>query len=362
MAANGKRHCSVAPFGRLPDGRQVDQYSLVNAHGNEITLITYGATVVSIIVPDRTGTNADISLGFDNLAGYLQQGNPFFGSTIGRYGNRIARGKFTLNGVEYTLAINNGVNHLHGGPGGFDKVLWSAQPIDADDAQVTMTYLSPDGEEGYPGTLNVAVRFLFTDNNELEIDYKATTDAVTIVNLTNHTYFNLNGTGTVLDHLLQINAPRFTPIDETSIPLGEISSVAGTSFDFTRPKRIGEHIDRVEDIQIKNGCGYDHNFVFSAGEGLRTIANVVSEQSGRTLEVATTEPGVQFYSGNFLDGSLQGKGGVTYVKRSGFCLETQHFPDSPNRPAFPATVLKPDETYTSQTVFRFGVAGWDAAQ
>ncbi len=357
MTAQGKRSCSVAPFGALPDGRQVEIYSLTNGNGAQVALITYGASVVSITVPDRSGTMDDIALGFDSLDGYLLPGNPFFGSTIGRYGNRIARGKFSLNGKEYVLAVNNGVNHLHGGPGGFDKVLWSARPVDADDAQVTMTYTSPDGEEGYPGTLTATVRFVFTDQDELEIHYHATTDADTIVNLTNHTYFNLNGKGSVLEHQMQIDAPSFTPIDETSIPLGPIQSVEGTSFDFTTPKKIGEHINRTDDLQIKNGCGYDHNFVFAPGPGdtLRTVATVFSPESGRNMEVLTTEPGVQFYSGNFLDGTLPGKGGATYEQRSGFCLETQHFPDSPNQPEYPSTVLRPDETYTSTTVYRFGV-------
>lgn len=355
--ADGKRHCSVDPYGNLPDGRQVERYSLVNVQGSEVTLITYGATVVSIVVPDRNGKKDDVTLGFDTLEGFLQPGNPFFGSTIGRYGNRIAKGVFSLNGVRYTLAVNNGVNHLHGGPGGFDKVLWSAQTIDPDDAQVTMTYISPDGEEGYPGTVTATVRFVFTDNNALEIHYNATTDADTIVNLTNHTYFNLNGNGNILDHQLQIDAPMFTPIDETSIPLGELAPVDGTPFDFIRPKKIGAAIDRSDDIQIKNGCGYDHNFVFAPGNGLRKIATAIASESGRMMEVLTSEPGVQFYSGNFLDGTLRGKGGIVYQKRSGFCLETQHFPDSPNRPAFPSTVLKPGEIYTTTTVYRFSVSG-----
>jgi aldose 1-epimerase len=355
MVAQGKRSCSVAPFGALPDGRQVAIYTLTNKKGSQVAITTYGASVVSITVPDRYGEMDDVALGFDSLDGYLLSGNPFFGSTIGRYGNRIARGKFSLNGKEYVLAVNNGVNHLHGGPGGFDKVLWNARSIDADEAQVTMTYTSSDGEEGYPGTLIATVRFVFTDRDELEIHYHATTDADTIVNLTNHTYFNLNGKGSVLEHLMQIDAPSFTPIDETSIPLGPIQSVAGTSFDFTSPKKIGKHINLKDDLQIKNGCGYDHNFVFAPGNVLRTVATVISPESGRKMEVLTTEPGVQFYSGNFLDGTLPGKGGTTYEQRSGFCLETQHFPDSPNQPEYPSTVLKPGETYTSTTVYRFGI-------
>ena len=355
MIDAGKRQCTRSPFGTLPDGRPVELYSLENEKGTRVSLTTYGAAVVSIIVPDKNGEWGDIALGFDSLEGYLNPGNPFFGSTIGRYANRIARGRFTLNGKQYSLAVNNGVNHLHGGPGGFDKVLWTAQPIDSAMARVTMAYFSPDGEEGYPGTMKVSVQFTLTDNDEFEIRYRAECDTDTVVNLTNHTYFNLECRGDVLGHVLQLDAPSFTPIDETSIPTGVIADVSGTPFDFTRPKTIGQDIDRTDDIQIKNGCGYDHNFVLASGEALRKVATVVSPVSGRQLQVLTTEPGIQFYSGNFLDGSLTGKQGTVYAVRNGFCLETQHFPDSPNRPEFPSTILKAGETFTSTTVYRFTV-------
>ncbi len=338
----------------MPDGRNVDLFTLTNQQGVKVTITTFGATVVSIVVPDNKGKMGDIALGFDSLAGYRQEGNPFIGATIGRFANRIARGKFTLNGKAYTLAVNNGVNHLHGGPGGFNTVLWKGMA--ADNNTVVMSYESPDGEEGYPGTMQVEVRFRLTENNELKIDYRATTDADTIVNLTNHTYFNLNGQGDILDHLLRLNAPSFTPIDETSIPTGEIRPVSGTPFDFTRPMKIGARIDRTDDGQIVNGSGYDHNFVCERNGSLQLVASAYSSATGRLLEVLTTEPGIQFYSGSFLNGTLTGKGGIVYKKRSGFCLETQHFPDSPNRPSFPSVVLKANDVFTSTTVFRFSVA------
>ncbi|MBN1578608.1 MAG: galactose mutarotase [Chitinispirillaceae bacterium] len=357
MVATGKRQCTRTTFGSMPDGRKVDLFTLTNHNGVTVTITAYGAAVVSIIIPDKNGDMGDIILGFDSLAGYLQKGNPFFGSTIGRFANRIARGKFTLNGKEYTLAINNGVNHLHGGPGGFDKVLWQAENIDRkDDAAVTMSYESPDGEEGYPGAMKATVAFQLTDNNELRFDYHAEADADTVVNLTNHTYFNLNGQGDILDHLLRLNASSFTPIDATQIPTGELRPVAGTPFDFTRPEKIGSRIDRTDDEQIVNGLGYDHNFVCSTNGSLSKAAAVYSPASGRLLEVLTTEPGIQFYSGNFLDGTLTGKRGVIYKKRGGFCLETQHFPDSPNQKLFPSVVLKAGTLFKSTTINRFSVA------
>ncbi|MBN1308311.1 MAG: galactose mutarotase [Chitinispirillaceae bacterium] len=357
MGATGKGQCARTLFGTMPDGRKVDLFTLTNCNGVTVTITTYGAAVVSIIVPDKKGAMGDIVLGFDSLDGYLRRENPFFGSTIGRFANRIARGKFTLNGKEYALATNNGVNHLHGGITGFDKVLWRAENIERkDDAAVTMSYVSPDGEEGYPGTMKVAVAFQLTDNNELRFEYRAEADADTIVNLTNHTYFNLDGEGEILDHLLQLNATSFTPIDATQIPTGELRPVAGTPFDFTRPERIGSRIGRSDDEQIVNGLGYDHNFVCSTDGSLSKAAAVYSPASGRLLEVLSTEPGMQFYSGNYLDGSLMGKGGVIYRKRSGFCLETQHFPDSPNQKSFPSTVLKAGGVFESTTVNRFSVA------
>jgi aldose 1-epimerase len=357
MTDNINRSCRKETFGALSDGRNVDIFTLTNGNGMTVKITTYGATVVSIVVPDRNGQMGDVTLGFDSLEGYLQEGNQFIGATIGRFANRIARGTFTLNGKEYHLGINNGVNHLHGGPLGFDKVLWQAEePVDANDAKVTMTYVSPDGEEGYPGTMNITIVFTLTDDNELRFEYSAVSDADTLVNLTNHAYFNLDGEGSILDHLLQLNASRFTPIDETSIPTGPLVSVTGTPFDFTRPAKIGNRINNDSDEQLKNGSGYDHNFVCDTDGTLAKIATVYSEKSGRVFEVLTTEPGVQFYSGNFLNGTLTGKNGIVYGKRHGFCLETQHFPDSPNQPSFPDTILKADEKFSSTTIYRFSVA------
>ncbi len=344
-------------FGTMPDGRKVQIFTLTNRNGVKVSVTTYGATVVSILTPDRNGIPGDIALGFDSLSGYLQKGNPFIGSTIGRFANRIARGRFTLNGKEYKLAVNNGVNHLHGGIYGFDKVLWNVEEErNTSPASVTMSYFSPDGEEGYPGNLRVTVRFELNDDNELKFDYTASSDADTIINLTNHTYFNLDTKGDILGHILRLNAKYFTPIDETQIPTGEIRVVAGTPFDFTKPEKIGARIDHTDNVQIVNGCGYDHNFVCDTKGGLTKVAEVFSPLTGRLLEVLTTEPGIQFYSGNFLDGSLKGKGGVIYKKRSGFCLETQHYPDSPNQPTFPTAVLKAGVTFKSTTINRFSVA------
>jgi aldose 1-epimerase len=333
-------------FGTLPDGTAVEVYTLTNAAGLEVRAITYGATIVSLKTPDRAGRLGDIVLGHDQLAGYLDK-SPYFGAIVGRYGNRIAKARFTLDGKTYALAANNGPNHLHGGVRGFDKVVWKAQPF-AD--------TSPDGEEGYPGNLTAMVTYTLTEANELKVDYEITTDKATPHNLTQHSYFNLtSGAGDILGHLMTINAAHFTPVDATLIPTGEIAPVEGTPFDFRTETAIGARINDPHE-QIKRGGGYDHNFVLSrTGEGLVKAASVYEPQSGRTLEVATTEPGMQVYSGNFLDGSITGKGGVKYAHRTGFCLETQHFPDSPNRPSFPSTILRPGETYRSQTVFTFGV-------
>lgn len=350
--AAGVRH---APFGTMPDGQTVNQYTLTNANGIELAAIGYGGIITSLRVPDRTGSMDDIVLGFDRLEDYLKE-HPFFGAIIGRYGNRIAKGRFTLNGQTYALATNNGPNHLHGGNKGFDKVLWQVEPVTGRNALV-FTRTSPDGEEGYPGNLRVRVMYTLTDKNELIVDYSATTDKPTPVNLTQHSYFNLAGqaSGDILGHELMLNADRYTPVDDTLIPTGELAAVAGTPFDFRKPTAIGARI-KASHAQLKAGGGYDHNWVLNRkGAALQLAARVVEPKTGRTLEVATTEPGIQFYSGNFLDGTLKGKGGAVYNHRTGFCLETQHFPDSPNQPTFPSTILKPGQEYKTQTVFTFGV-------
>ena len=343
------------PFGQMPDGAAVEIFTLRNAAGVEVRAISYGGIITFLRVPDRSGTFDDIVLGFDRLDGYLKD-PPFFGAIIGRYGNRIAKGQFTLDGATYELATNNGPNHLHGGNKGFDKVLWTAAPVEGKNA-VTFTRTSPDGEEGYPGNLQVQVTYTLTDQNELIVDYRATTDKATVVNLTQHSYFNLAGqaSGDILGHELMLNADRYTPVDGTLIPTGELAPVEGTPFDFRTPTAIGARIGDA-DPQLKNGQGYDHNWVLNrSGDGLQLAARVVEPKTGRTLEVRTSEPGIQFYSGNFLDGTLTGKQGATYNHRTGFCLETQHFPDSPNQPNFPSTTLRPGEEYRTTTVFTFGV-------
>jgi aldose 1-epimerase len=338
----------------MPDGTAVDLFTLTNANGVEVRISTLGAAIVSIRTPDREGRSGDIVLGFDAFEGYLRN-DPFFGVVVGRYANRIAKGRFTLDGATYTLATNNGPNHLHGGVRGFDKVVWRAQQADsADGASVSLEYLSADGEEGYPGNLSVRVVYTLTAANELRLVYGATTDKPTVVNLSNHSYFNLTGSGDILAHRIQIAADRFTPVDRDLIPTGEVAPVEGTPFDFRQPAAIGSQIDTAHE-QITFGGGYDHNYVVNrTSEGLALAARVVDPASGRTLEVRTTEPGLQFYTGNFLDGSLVGKGGLAYARRAGFCLETQHFPDSPNHPAFPDTTLRPGQAFASTTVFTFG--------
>jgi aldose 1-epimerase len=333
----------------------VEVFTLTNGRGIEIRAMTYGAIITSIKMPDRKGVMADVALGFDSLQGYLGE-HPYFGAVVGRYGNRIGNARFSLNGQTYQLAANNGPNHLHGGVRGFDKFVWTAETI-AGVTGVAFTRVSPDGEERYPGTLKVRVSYVLTDANDLEIEYQATTDKATPVNLTQHTYFNLagQGAGTILDHEVTINADRFTPVADSLIPTGVLASVEGTPMDFRRPTKVGARIDEGTE-QIKFGRGYDHNWVLNRkGDGLQLAARVVEPASGRTLEVSTTEPGVQFYTGNFLDGTLKGKGGVGYQRRGGLCLETQHFPDSPNKPAFPTTILQPGSTYRSKTVWKFGV-------
>jgi len=348
-------HVTREPFGVTPSGEAVELITLANRTGMTVRVMTYGGIIVSLEVPDRMGTPGDVVLGYDSLAGYLED-SPYFGAIVGRYGNRIAKGRFTLNGTEYRLAINNGPNHLHGGVRGFDKVVWAAEPIESDSGVgVRLEYTSPDGEEGYPGTLRATVTYTLTDRNELLIDYEAATDRATPVNLTQHSYFDLAGSGDILDHVLTIAADCMTPVDSTLIPTGELAPVDGTPFDFRAPHRIGARID-ADDQQLRFGGGYDHNFVLNReGPGLVLAARLVDSTSGRTLEIRTTEPGVQFYSGNFLAGSITGKGGAVYGHRSGLCLETQHFPDSPNHPEFPSTILEPGQTYRSRTVWTFGV-------
>lgn len=355
----GSPSVSAAPFGVLPSGDSVRIFTLTNANGIELRAMDYGAIVVSLRTPDRSGALADIVLGFDDLQGYLDH-SPYFGAIAGRYANRIARGRFTLDGVEHKLAVNNPPNALHGGLRGFDKVIWHATPKqDGSGVGMVFEYLSPDGEEGYPGTLTARVTYSLTDSNQLIIDYEATTDKPTIVNLTQHSYFNLggDGSGDVLGHLLTLHADRYTPVDSTMIPTGELAPVQGTPFDFRAGIAIGARIGD-DHAQVGNGRGYDHNFVINRpGPGLVPAARVVDPESGRTLDVATTEPGIQLYTGNFLDGSFPGKAGRVYRHRNALCLETQHFPDSPNQPSFPSTVLRPGETFRSRTVYRFGVDG-----
>ena len=352
-------------FGALPDGTPVTAYTLRNAHGLEVRVLDYGAIIASISVPDRDGVFGDVALGFDTLDGYLAD-NPYLGAVVGRYGNRIAGGRFMLDGVEYRLAINDGANHLHGGVRGFDKVPWQAEASGDGDhaAAVALHYVSSDGEEGYPATLSVSVTYTLGDDNELRVDYFVRSDAPTPANLTQHSYFNLAGGGDILDHQLWIGADRYTPVDATLIPTGELASVEGTPFDFRVPTAIGARID-AEDPQLAIGGGYDHNFVLGAeigpgtavalpeGRGLVHAARATDLASGRVLDVFTSEPGLQLYSGNFLDGTLVGKGGAVYGRRSGFCLETQHFPDSPNQSGFPSTIVRPGAPYRSRTVFRF---------
>ena len=355
-AAPAKAGVSRGSFGKMPDGASVDIYTLTNAHGVEIKALTYGGIIQSLRVPDKAGRFSDVVLGFDGLAGYLAE-HPFFGAIIGRYGNRIGKARFTLDGRTYKLAANNGPNHLHGGVRGFDKVLWNAEQAKTGEGPaVAFTRTSPDGEEGYPGNLNVRVTYTLTDKNELIVDYHATTDKATPVNLTQHSYFNLAGqaSGTILGHELMLNADRYTPVDDTLIPTGELAPVEGTPLDFRKSTAIGARINQ-DHPQLEHGLGYDHNWVLNRqGSGLQLAARVHEPKTGRTLEISTTEPGIQFYAGNFLDGKLTGKEQAVYRHRTGFCLETQHFPDSPNKPQFPSTILEPGAEYRSRTVFTFG--------
>jgi aldose 1-epimerase len=344
------------PFGKTADGLAVDEYTLTNKSGAKVKIITYGARVVSIEVRDRDGKLGDVALGYDDIPGYERDAS-YLGPIVGRYGNRIAKGRFTLDGQTYTLATNNNGNHLHGGLRGFDKVVWTGKgSVVAGAARLKLTYLSKDQEEGYPGNLSVTVIYTWTNRNELRIEYSAQTDKATVLNLTNHAYFNLAGAGVgdILNHEMRINALRFTPTDETSIPTGELRRVKGTPLDFTTPTAIGKRIEEKYE-QLISGSGYDHNFVLNKPSGkLGLAAEVYESTSGRVLRVYTTEPGVQFYSGNFLSGAI-GKQGLAYPRRSGFCLETQHFPDSPNKPRFPSTVLRPGGRYTQATIYQFSV-------
>jgi aldose 1-epimerase len=337
-------------FGKTPDGQEVNLYTLTNTNGIRARIITYGAILVSLEVPDRDGKLADITLGYDTLDGYLTR-HPYFGSTVGRYANRIGGASFKLNDVEYKLAANNGPNHLHGGIKGFDKVVWKVEETKANngEARVKLSYLSKDGEEGYPGNLSCTVTYILTKDDELKINYEAETDKPTVINLTNHSYWNLagQGNGDILSHELMLNADKYTPVDEGLIPTGEIRNVKDTPMDFTRPMAIGSRIGQVEG-------GYDHNYVLNGGGGtLALCAKVYEPTTGRIMEIYTTEPGVQFYTGNFLDGTITGKSGKVYKKHYGFCLETQHFPDSPNKPDFPSVVLNPGDKYNTFTAYKF---------
>lgn len=348
-------------FEKTNDLNNVMLYVLSNKNHMTVKITNYGGIITSIMLPDKNGKIGDVVLGYDSLNNYLKN-NPYFGAIIGRYGNRIAKGKFKLNGSEYTLATNDGPNHLHGGLKGFDKVIWKAEEIQKEDTVgLKLNYFSKDGEEGYPGNLNVTVTYKLNNNNELRIDYSAVTDKKTIVNLTSHSYFNLKdgGASSILNHELMINADKFTPIDSTFIPTGNLSSVENTPFDFRKFTKIGERINDNNE-QLKFGLGYDHNFVLNNSEKkLKAAAKVRENSSGRILEVLTTEPGIQFYSGNFLDGSIVGKNKIVYNYRNGFCLETQHFPDSPNHPSFPSTILEPGTEYTSTTIYKFCVEKGD---
>ena len=331
------------------NGEAITKYTLTNPSGMQVSIINYGGTVTDIITPDKSGAQGNVVLGFDSLSGYLQKGNPYFGSLIGRYGNRIANGKFTLDGKQYTLAGNDNGNSLHGGNKGYDKVVWQAEKLSGD-SSLQLSYISKDGEEGYPGNLTIKVIYTLTSGNELKIDYTATTDKATPVNLTNHAYFNLSAgkDSTILGHELMINADKYTEVNDKLIPTGKLPDVKAGPMDFTASKMIGKEIQQVKG-------GYDHNWVLNKkGNGLEKIAELYDPASGRLMKVSTTEPGLQFYSGNFLDGTLTNtRAGAKYVKHAALCLETQHFPDSPNQPAFPNTILKPGEIYTQTTIYKF---------
>ncbi len=350
-----KPKVTKSAYGTTQDGQAVDMYTITNSHGVEIKAITFGGIITSLQVPDKNGKMADVVLGFDKLGPY-EENKPYFGAIIGRYGNRIANGEFKLDGKTYNLPKNDGPNTLHGGTKGFNKVVWKAEPFEKkDSAGVIFIYTSPDGDQGFPGNLKTKVTYTLNNNNELTFDYEATTDKATPVNLTQHSYFNLDGEGNgdILDHVLTLNADNFTPVDKTLIPTGKIEPVKGTPLDFTKPTEIGARINNDYE-QLKLAGGYDHNFVLNGKMGaMRLAARAKDPKSGRVLEISTTEPGVQFYSGNFLDGTLTGKSGQKYQKHAGFALETQHYPDSPNHPNFPSTILRPGKTYHSRTMLKF---------
>ena len=353
ISGNLAAEVTKASFGTTPDGKAVEIYTL-RSKDLEVKIMTYGARVVSVEAPDRSGKRADVVLGHKDLQGYIDDKKTYFGAVVGRYGNRIAKGQFTIDGKQYQVPVNNNGQSLHGGLVGFDSLVWTGKQIPDG---VEMTLVSPDGDQGYPGTLTAHVRYTLKDD-ALRLDYSATTTKATVVNLTNHSYFNLagEGSGTILHHVIKLNADHYTPVDKVLIPTGDLPSVAGTPFDFRAPHAIGEHIDTAGDQQIEFGGGYDHNWVLNGANGVMKTAAVVEDpSSGRTLTVTTTQPGVQFYTGNFLDGTLTGKSGRAYAKRDAFCLETQHFPDSPNHPKFPTTLLRPGQTMHSTTVFTFGV-------
>jgi len=349
---------AAKPFGTTSQGEKATQYTLTNAKGASVSIITYGGIVTSLKVPDRNGKLADVVLGFKSLSEYEKK-SPYFGCLVGRYGNRIAKGEFTLEGQTYHLATNNNGQSLHGGLRGFDKVVWNAVPAETRQGpSLKLTYVSKDGEEGYPGNLSVTATYTLTNKNELKLVFRAKTDKATVVNLTHHSYFNLagQGSGDILGHVVTIHADKYTPVDQVLIPTGKIAQVKGTPFDFRKPTAIGARIN-AENPQLKNGKGYDHNWVADKLPGhLGLIAKVEEPKSGRVMEVISTEPGVQFYSGNFLDGTLIGKGGKVYGFRNGFCFEPQHFPDSPNHKSFPSTVLRPGETYRNTIIYRFSIA------
>jgi aldose 1-epimerase len=347
---------SVRPFGKMEEGKAVSLFTMRNRRGVEMSVINYGGIIVSLKVPDKNGVFEDVTLGYDSLIHYVKS-NPFFGALIGRYGNRIAKGKFTLDGEQYMLPVNNGANHLHGGPQGFDKVYWNIQDVsDSSQAMLKLTYQSKDGEQGYPGNLDVEVLYTLTDDNEIKIQYQATTDKKTIVNLTQHAYFNLSGhdSPSILGHHLTINADSFLPVDETLIPTGILQPVQGTPFDFLSAKTIGSRISE-KNNQLKYGKGYDHCWALNNKGNFEKIATLSDSISGRMMEIFTDQPGLQFYSGNFLDGSNVGKSGTVYKFRQGLCLETQHFPDAPNKPSFASVTLSPGETYKTVTVYKFSL-------
>ena len=357
MSDNSKVTIEKSPFGTTVEGIDVNKYTLSNQQGMEVSIINYGGIITSWTAKDKNGVYEDIVLGYNELSKYEKE-TPYFGAIIGRYGNRIAKGKFSIDGKEYTLAVNNGENHLHGGMKGFDKVVWDAETRSTDSSvSLILTYLSKDMEEGYPGNLEVEVVYTLNNEDELSVTYKATTDKTTVINLTQHSYFNLsaNFSNTILNHELILNSDSFLPVDNTLIPTGEFRDVSNTPFDFRTSKTIGQQIDE-EDPQLKNGFGYDHCWVINEQDkGIRFVASAFEPQSRRFLEVFSDEPGIQFYSGNFLDGTLPSKNNGTYEFRSGFCLETQHFPDSPNHKNFPSVILRPEEEYNSQTIFKLTV-------